>query len=101
MAGFLGIPRKRSAFYRRRNFLQSAEHIIILYMFDVYNIYFYLLQDNCVKDFNPNQRDNDGDGYGDVCDNCVYARNPKQTNTDNDKTGDACDEDDDNDGKGK
>ena len=27
MAGFLGIARKRSAFYRKRKFLESAEHI--------------------------------------------------------------------------
>ena len=27
MAGFLGIPRKRSAFYRKHKFLESAEHI--------------------------------------------------------------------------
>ena len=27
MAGFLGIARKRCAFYRKRKFLESAEHI--------------------------------------------------------------------------
>ena len=27
MAGFLGIPRKRSAFYRKCKFLENAEHI--------------------------------------------------------------------------
>ena len=29
MAGFLGIPRKRSTFYRKHKFLESAEHIFI------------------------------------------------------------------------
>ena len=29
MARFLGIPRKRSAFCRKRRFLKSAEHIYI------------------------------------------------------------------------
>ena len=70
-------------------------------MFDVYNIYFYLLQDNCVNDFNPNQENSDGDKIGDACDNCVGARNPDQKNSDDDKLGDKCDEDDDNDGYGK
>ena len=33
MAGFLGIARKRSVFYRKRKFLENAEHIYILQVF--------------------------------------------------------------------
>ena len=31
MVRFLGIPKKRSAFYRKRRFLKSAEHIYMYY----------------------------------------------------------------------
>ena len=40
MARFLGIPRKRSAFCRKRRFLKSAEHIYIY-------IYIYMLRPDC------------------------------------------------------
>jgi hypothetical protein len=67
--------------------------------------------DNCPADYNPNQRDSDGDGQGDVCDsdddgdsapdgadNCPLAANPTQVDTDGDGQGDSCDADDDGDG---
>jgi hypothetical protein len=68
-------------------------------------------EDNCVGVFNPDQRDNDSDGLGDVCDedidndghvndddNCDYDVNAYQLDTDGDDWGNACDEDDDGDG---
>ena len=39
MTGFLGITRKRNAFYRKRKFLESAEHI-----------HDYAQSDNCYPD---------------------------------------------------
>ena len=46
MARFLGIPRKRSAFCRKRRFLKSAEHIyiclyIIIYIIIIMFIYIF------------------------------------------------------------
>ncbi|MBF6657303.1 RHS repeat-associated core domain-containing protein [Flavobacterium columnare] len=54
--------------------------------------------DNCRFTFNPDQKDSDGDGYGDVCDNC-QKNNPTpnpinpdyQLDTDGDGVGDDCD----------
>lgn len=60
--------------------------------------------DNCPFDANSDQRDNDGDGAGDVCDddddndgfpdlvdNCDLVPNPGQEDEDGDFLGDACD----------
>ncbi len=71
--------------------------------------------DNCPSHPNPDQKDSDNDGYGDICDldndedgvldkkdNCPAISNPNQRDLDNDGYGDACDDidnrDDDNDG---
>lgn len=63
----------------------------------------YDIDDNCVKVFNPDQEDLDGNGQGDVCDdfdrdgiittedNCPLDPNSNQRDTDGDGTGDACD----------
>lgn len=67
--------------------------------------------DNCPNSYNPNQKDSDNDGLGDVCDpcvgkdnddpdgdricgkqdNCPNINNPEQEDSDNDGEGDACD----------
>ena len=61
-------------------------------------------QDNCPSVANPDQKNTNGDEYGDACqmgdqdtdgitdfkDNCRYAANPDQKDEDNDGVGDAC-----------
>ena len=46
---------------------------------------------------NPDQRNADGDKWGDACDNCRSQKNDDQKDTDNDGRGDACDDDTDGD----
>ena len=67
------------------------------------------VNDNCPSTYNPDQKDSDGNGEGDVCedsdgdgvldfeDNCIYIPNPNQEDADGDGEGDVC-EDADNDG---
>ena len=61
-------------------------------------------QDNCPSTPNPDQKNTNGDEYGDACqmgdqdndgvtdfkDNCRYAANPDQKDEDNDGVGDPC-----------
>ena len=68
--------------------------------------------DNCPGDWNPDQADLDGDGWGDACDdsdrdllgdstdNCPLLVNEQQEDHDSDHVGDACDPDLDSDGDG-
>jgi hypothetical protein len=53
--------------------------------------------DNCPYETNPDQKDEDGDEYGDACDNCVNYPNPTQRDWNKNGKGDIC-EDSDNDG---
>jgi hypothetical protein len=63
-----------------------------------------LCDDNCPEDYNPDQFDGNGDGWGDACDpdhdgdgfyvdtdNCTFVYNPDQADADGDGLGDACD----------
>lgn len=64
----------------------------------------YWADDNCPHHYNPDQRDTNGDGLGDICDydgdgsenildNCPLVFNPVQEDADADSAGDACDND--------
>ena len=48
---------------------------------------------------NPDQRNTDGDKWGDACDNCRSQKNADQKDSDKDGRGDACDDDIDGDRK--
>jgi Zn-dependent metalloprotease len=65
------------------------------------------LVDNCPSAFNPDQKNTDGDAFGDVCDNdddadgfrddvdtCPLLFNLNQTDSDGDGVGDECEDDD-------
>lgn len=54
--------------------------------------------DNCPLVKNPDQLNNDGDGFGNLCDNCPDLASASQANQDGDLFGDDCDDDDDGDG---
>jgi hypothetical protein len=62
----------------------------------------YWAHDNCPHHFNPDQKDTNKDGLGDICDqdsdglenlldNCPQVFNPDQLDADGDEAGDACD----------
>lgn len=101
-------------YYDNTNDWQSAVNVQVNPGIDIAGINFALAPDtdgdgkrntldNCPMIFNPDQRDMDNDGFGDICDddadsdgvpnltdNCVIDSNPDQADFDNDGYGDAC-----------
>ena len=53
MAGFLGIPGKCSAFYRKRKFLESAEHVYISFT----HVYLTIILLLCLMQYLSNMSD--------------------------------------------
>ena len=51
------------------------------------------VDDNCYLfgQSNPDQRDRDTDGVGDICDNCPFRSNTNQADRDEDGVGNPCD----------
>jgi hypothetical protein len=49
-------------------------------------------EDNCPDKSNPDQKNDDSDGFGNACDKCPLADDPGQEDTDDDGIGDACEE---------
>ncbi|HSW46764.1 MAG TPA: thrombospondin type 3 repeat-containing protein, partial [Phycisphaerae bacterium] len=47
--------------------------------------------DNCPNNANPDQADNDGDGFPNACDNCPRVANTNQADGDADGVGNVCD----------